>query len=228
MRNNEDANGRAKLTGLAVGAAVLLAASPVLAQDDPTPVRAIDEAGRAAAALNIGYFDRAGLPAAVVAAMQAEVERLLGRLGVAVTTLDATALMSSDNLPSGTLLNIVVWNRLPEAWGLKSHTMGVCPDSGSLPRNVYAFEPAILEELGLANKGFDAMRTEDVGRAFGRVVAHEVIHAFATFAGEDRHRGNGLMGESLDRDTLLRPGIGVDERSGSAFRAGLAKASATL
>ncbi|MGD8331046.1 MAG: hypothetical protein PVJ49_16570, partial [Acidobacteriota bacterium] len=48
MRSNSEGNGRSKLTGLVVGAAVVLAASPVLAQDDSTPVRAIDEAAGAA------------------------------------------------------------------------------------------------------------------------------------------------------------------------------------
>ena len=231
MQSNRAGNGRHTITRLVVGAAVLLAASPVLAQDESTPVRAMDEAARAAAALvnpstaglNIGYFDRAELPVAVMESMQIEVERLLGNLGILVATLDSSAPTSSESQPTGTLLNIVVWDRLPEAWALPSNTMGVCPDSGSVPRNVYVFEPAILEELGLGSKGIDAMRAEDVGRAFGRVVAHEVIHAFGTFAGEHRHRGNGLMGRGLDKDTLLVAGLEVDDRSGAAFREGLAK-----
>jgi len=230
-KSNTKGNGRRKLTGLAVGAAVLFAASPVLAQGDSTPARARDSAARAAAdpaspvaGLNIGYFDRANVPAEVMQSLQAEVERLLTELGITVASPGASDLSGNGGVPSGTLLNVVIWEQLPKAWDVPRNTMGVCPDSGKLPRNVYIFEPTILDELGLASKGIDDMRAEDVGRAFGRVVAHEVIHAFATFAGEHRHRGTGLMGEGLDKDTLLRPGLSVDERSGVAFREGLAKA----
>jgi len=112
MRNsksNTKGTGRRKLTGLAVGAAVLFAASPVLAQDDSTPVRAHDAAARAAAApeatdsstLNIGYFDRANVPAEVMRAMQNEVERLLTELGITVASLDARDLSGNGSVPSG-------------------------------------------------------------------------------------------------------------------------------
>ena len=236
MHSNREGSGRRNFTGLAVGAAVLLAASPVLAREGGSgsaQVPAQNETRGVAAAspettdtstLNIGYFDRADVPAEVLRSMQAEVERLLIEVGVTVASLNATDLSSSGGVPAGTLLNVVIWEQLPKAWDVPRNTMGVCPDSGKLPRNVYIFEPTILHELGLASKGIDAMRAEDVGRAFGRVVAHEVIHAFATFAGEHRHRGTGLMGQGLDKDTLLLPGISVDERSGAAFREGLAKA----
>jgi hypothetical protein len=233
MRGNEEGSGRRKLTGLVVGAAVLLAAAPVLALDDSTSTQEAGEVGRAnapegnapAASLNIGYFDRADVPVEVAAAMQSEVERLIGELGVAVASLDGETLTSNQNHPGGRLLNVVVWEQLPETWPLPPNTMGVCPDSGSMPHNVYVFAPNVLNELGLRSEGVDGLRAEDVGRAFGRVVTHEIIHAFATLAGEHRHRGNGLMGEGLDRETLLRPGISVDERSGEAFRAGLLKAA---
>jgi len=233
MQDSTKENGRRKLTGLVVAAAVLLAASPALARNDSTPVRASRGAARAATGpadhttlrLNLGYFDRAGLPVEVIVAMQTEVERVLAGLDVEVVSLDATALMTNENQPEGTLLNVVVWGHVPEAWDVPRHTMGVCPNKGKMPRSVYVFESNVRRELGLASQGLDAMRAEDVGRAFGRVAAHEIIHAFATFAGEDRHRGNGLMGEQLDRDTLLRPGLSVDERSGDAFRTGLGKAA---
>jgi len=235
MRRSKEAVGRRALPGLVVGAAILLAASPTLAWEgaagpqapEPDAKNSVTASSEASGAitLNIGYFDRAAVPAEVMRSMQREVERLLGGLGVAVASLDAADLDDNQNMPSGTLLNVVVWEQIPRAWDVPRNTLGVCPDSGKLPRNVYVFEPTILREIGLASKGIDAMRAEDVGRAFGRVVAHEVIHAFATFAGEHRHRGNGLMGHGLGKDTLLRPDIGIDERSGSAFREGLVKAA---
>ncbi|MBW2453371.1 MAG: hypothetical protein JRI68_02620 [Deltaproteobacteria bacterium] len=233
MRSSKEETRRRRFSELLVGAAILLVASPVLAENGSNSAQlpAKDRAREVVAAatpdntLNIGYFDRADVPEEVMAAMQGEVERLLGELGVTVASLDASDLNNSEGVPAGTLLNVVIWERLPAEWDVPRHTMGVCPDSGELPRSVYVFETTILRELGLAWKGIDSMRTEDVGRAFGRVVAHEVVHAFATFVGEDRHRGNGLMGKALDKDTLLKAHLSVDERSGAAFLEGLAKAA---
>jgi len=122
------------------------------------------------------------------------------------------------------LLNVIAWTELPTAWDVPRHTMGLCPNSGNLPRSVYVFAANVLGELGLRSQELETMRAEDAGRAFGRVAAHEIIHAFATFAGEHRHRGIGLMGARLDKDTLLVPDLEVDDRSGDAFRAGIAKA----
>ncbi|MGD8331432.1 MAG: hypothetical protein PVJ49_18515, partial [Acidobacteriota bacterium] len=125
----------------------------------------------------------------------------------------------------GLLLNVIVWAELPAAWDVPRHTLGLCPNSGMLPRSVYVFASNVLGELGLRSQGLETIRAGDAGRAFGRVAAHEIIHAFATFAGEHRHRGIGLMGARLDKDTLLVPDLGVDDRSGEAFRKGIAKAS---
>ena len=233
MQSSKAGSGRRRFSGLVVGAAVLLAASPLLAENSSNGAQspARDQAREVVVAttsestLNIGYFDRADLPEEVMRAMQGEVERLLREFGITVATFDANDLSNSDAMPAGTLLRVMIWERLPETWKVPRHTMGLCPDSGQLPRGVYIFEPAILRELGLATRGINSMRAEDVGRAFGRVVAHEVVHAFATFVGEDRHRGNGLMGRALDKETMLRPALSVDERSGAALRGGLAKAA---
>jgi hypothetical protein len=100
---------------------------------------------------------------------------------------------------------------------LPRRLLGVAsPDGGG---GVWIFYPAIRDELGL-RPGPDAhgpLSTHDVrrlGRALGRVVAHEVVHSYQT---THQHSREGLMRAHFDAQLLTDDEIEWDLRSQAAF-----------
>lgn len=86
-------------------------------------------------------------------------------------------------------------------------------------RAVWVFLESVRLTLGLGRGPLAPTQADALGRALGRVVAHEVIHAIAPDA---PHTGDGLMRHALSKDFLLGARAAVDARCASAFVARLA------
>jgi hypothetical protein len=89
----------------------------------------------------------------------------------------------------------------------------VVPDQAPL-RAVWVFHESLRLALGLDQGPLPPRDRDALGRALGRVVAHEVIHAIAP---EAPHAGTGLMRHALDRNFLLGTKASVDARCATAF-----------
>jgi hypothetical protein len=86
-------------------------------------------------------------------------------------------------------------------------------------RAVWVFLENLRLTLGIGRGPLDPKQADTIGRALGRVVAHEVVHAIAP---DTPHAGEGLMRHALGKDFLLGRRAKVDARCASAFVARLA------
>jgi hypothetical protein len=82
---------------------------------------------------------------------------------------------------------------------------------------VWIYVAAVKWTLGLERPRFPALTTTQriaLGRALGRVAAHETIHALLPRL---PHAETGLMSEQFDRVSLLAPRLPVDARTRAAL-----------
>jgi hypothetical protein len=98
---------------------------------------------------------------------------------------------------------------------------------------VWIYVSAVKWTLGLERARFSAVTTAQrmaLGRALGRVAAHETLHALLPRL---PHAASGLMSEQFDRTSLLAPRLSVDPATqaavlGLATERGLETATASL
>lgn len=155
------------------------------------------------------WRDLAGLPSAISAAAQGEVERLYTAAGVRV----AWSELGQWSPPA---LPVIIMDADSRSLRLPEDVMGVSRPGGDAAWIVYG---ALLRTLGLTKR--EAQRAAEaaaVGRALGRVIAHEVVHALAL---PHAHAEDGLMRARLRRAALLAPDIEWDEASRHALVNGL-------
>jgi hypothetical protein len=123
------------------------------------------------------------------------------------------------SVPGTFVLQVMVMAKAPSGWDLPPHALGVYFNGQTYPpQAVYAFKPSIYKELELDTRGENYLRPEEIGRAFGRVVAHEVVHALAP---DHKHSGWGILGHAQDERSLLQPQLSIHQSAGDALRAGL-------
>lgn len=175
---------------------LVLAGSPAMAE--PVEARA-----------TLVWRDLAGLPSEITAAARGEVERLYAAAGVRVTWSD----LGESSPPA---LPVIVMDADSRSLRLPREVMGVSRPGGDAAWIVYG---ALLRTLGLTKR--EAHRPREVaavGRALGRVIAHEVVHALAR---PHAHAKDGLMRARLGRTALLAADIEWDEASRLALVNGL-------
>lgn len=153
--------------------------------------------------------------------MRAEVRRIVEAAGVPVDDMTEAALNGGRRSAYGFLLRVVVRDAGPMAWGLPDHAMGVTVGEQMPPANVYLFYPSIMRVLGVRDRGRQPFTDEEIGRALGRVVVHELVHAFAP---RHKHGGWGIMGHAQDRHSLTVAGATLDEQSAEALVEGWERA----
>jgi hypothetical protein len=104
----------------------------------------------------------------------------------------------------------------PVTWRRAQHVMGLVVREQKPTRAVWAFVTPVRRTLGQDRSLFPVSSGEEtsMGRALGRVVAHEVIHAIAP---EEPHARTGLMNHSLSRAFLLGPRVDLDAQCSRAF-----------
>jgi hypothetical protein len=104
---------------------------------------------------------------------------------------------------------------------LSRRVMGCTRRDGN-PRATWVYLSTVLWALGLpsqAARGLLAREQEEVGRALGRVVAHEIVHALVP---DLPHRQDGLMAGHLTRVLLVCSRVSLTPHEGRALRARLA------
>jgi len=102
----------------------------------------------------------------------------------------------------------------------RERVMGVVPAGlpPGIPRPVRVYLTGIEIALG-RSRWAETSPDTILGRAVGRVVAHELFHALAPW---EPHATDGLMKASLARDALVGPAPEVDATHGRALRGVLA------
>jgi hypothetical protein len=172
-------------------------------------------------ALQLLWFDPShALEAPTTSAVADEVREIFRGLGVEVAfrAADAAANYGDGPLPE---IPVILLNDDPVVARRPSCVLGLVMRHQEPRRAVWAFlenvrwtlshdqdrrRPAMGEEIAL-------------GRALGRVVAHEVIHSLAP---DEPHSKNGLMGHSMNRAFLLSDKPPLEARCGRAFLTALA------
>ena len=162
-----------------------------------------------AARLVLEIIDISQLHADVIGHAKEEVEILLGGVEIDVTWAGEESARDGDPM-IGHRLRIVVTPAEPARWGLPSEAMGVTPTGVSPSRTVYIFRRPIERTL------IDLRFRRLIGQAIGRVIVHEIAHAFGC-----EHEETGIMAPSLAGDVLKATGVSVTESVGDALRSAL-------
>ena len=126
--------------------------------------------------------------------MAREVDRIFEPIGVEVSWEPATSVDS---------LKVILLPIEPSLWNLPPGTMGVYLGDDGLQPAVYIFVRNVLRALAL-NPSMQRIPThrerQRIGRALGKVVGHEIIHALTP---DCTHETEGLMRRALGRYLLL-------------------------
>jgi hypothetical protein len=171
--------------------------------------------------LQLLWFDPLNsLPSLATDALAAEVRRIFRGLGVEVAFRVAApdATWGDSPVPE---VPIILLKDDPIAARRSQRVLGLVVRDQEPDRAVWAFLENVRWTLGLGpDRGTGPWGEESqVGRALGRVVAHEVIHAIAP---DEPHSKSGLMSHSMGRAILLSKHAPLEARCGRAFLNGLA------
>jgi hypothetical protein len=150
--------------------------------------------------LTLAYFNCAELPPEIASAMDLEVRSILAQLDI-----DVRALWNPEIQPEDDVIHLKAL-LLPSdgsSMGQRDTVMGAVRGRDFPGTAVYVFYPNILAALN--NPKYRSPSPEEVGRAVGRVVAHEVIHAL----GGNAHTLLGLMSQVMDRHFMMQTKVVV-------------------
>src|SRR5207247_2020923 len=145
-----------------------------------------------------------------------ETSAILADAGVQAswTLGDASTVTSGEELKIVLLAGAANGARLPE------HVMGGTHRGGQ-SHATWVYLSNVLWALGLEDHGarrLSVQEEEQVARALGRVVAHEIVHAVAP---DLPHTAHGLMAGKLGRADLLQGSAALAPAEQRAFRAAL-------
>ena len=162
--------------------------------------------------LRLLWTDLAGAASFVFPFASREAAAILGEAGIAVewTVAAPMSVTAPDEL------RVLVLEETSGAMMTRA-TMG-CTRRGS--RTAWVYLSNVLWALGLRDgggRGLLGRERDDVGRALGRVVAHEIVHILAP---DLRHSHHGLMADRLSRTLLVGTGVSLTAREARAARAG--------
>jgi hypothetical protein len=144
-----------------------------------------------------------------------ETSVILADAGIAVawTHGDVSTVTTGDELKVVLMAGVANGARLPE------HVMGGTR-GGAQSHTTWIYLSNVLWALGLQDKGprgLSLHEEEQVARAVGRVVAHEIVHAVAPAV---RHSDHGLMAGKLGRAYLIQATAALAPAEQKALRAG--------
>jgi hypothetical protein len=142
-----------------------------------------------------------------------EVEGTFANIGIEVNW----APLSLDGL------KVIVLPIEPSSWNLPADTMGVYLGDDGLQPAVYIFVRNVLRALSLDAR-MERIPTHkerhQIGRAMGKVVAHEIIHALTP---DCSHESQGIMRPALNSYLLLNEKSHLEPRRIEAIYRGLRK-----
>ncbi len=156
--------------------------------------------------LSLSLFDRVGLPDRVLRTMRKEIEGSYANIGVHIQMeIYGPSVPSVPSLKAPTV-QVLLWPRDGTLFQVSDKTMGlVLLKAGQAPESAYIFFPAVVRALTQGRRKSVADLTSfELGRALGRVVAHELIHVVAP---RHPHSQHGLTQRALTKEFLssLRP-----------------------
>jgi hypothetical protein len=153
-----------------------------------------------------------------------EVKSMFGEMGVTVHWWENEEDFTSH--PSPVQLMVVMlpsepggpgWNRNPNSMGAVVHV------ENEPIEFLYIFFPSVMRGVGLNPKSAKALKPgarRDLGRALGRVIAHEAIHAVIPSLD---HASAGLLNDQLNHSFLQKRKVKLDPHSQEVFLSALAK-----
>lgn len=170
-----------------------------------------------AASLHVIWVDVLGTASLAIPFASDEAAAILGEAGIATTSAVGTP---STELAADEI-RIVILREFPGNPSLAKRVMG-CTYRGGRGRTTWVYLANVLWALGLPDRdgrGLLAREQEEVGRALGRVAAHEIVHVLAP---DLPHGRQGLMAGRLSYALLAGSHVGLGAGEASAARAGFA------
>jgi hypothetical protein len=158
----------------------------------------------------LAWRDLVGLARPVTTAAHAEIAALFANAGVRVEWAPAGPQLREP------ALSVVILNAEARRFALPASVMGLSRPHGG---GAWVLYPAVFDTLRGSAPARERLSAEALGRALGRVAAHEIVHALAL---AHRHAEQGLMCAKLGRDVLLAPAMTWDDASRLSFLVGLA------
>jgi hypothetical protein len=178
-------------------------------------------APRTTPAPQVVWIDLAGVPAAAQEAARHEAAAVLEDVGLTPRWRVGAAqdLLGPHDLP------VVLLRHDHSARKGHQRVLGACtPRSGSPRAWVYLENLAWAMGVPAYDGPMTLQQSARLGRAIGRIVAHEVIHAVAPALG---HASSGVMSPRFSRNDLLSLHLPVDGATRRGVRAVLAAARAS-
>lgn len=168
--------------------------------------------------VKLAYYDLAELDPQVTSVMQGEVEAIFAQIGVSVEWVDTQALSNGSGPVENTYVKVMLCAKPYSTWKLPVGAMGHAPGD-EFPRSaVYVFDSRVRGALEGGKRKFVAADPENLGRALGRAITHEVVHALTP---EPFHTRSGLMRAAHDCQTLTCPEAELDDKSVAEVLRGL-------
>ncbi len=176
--------------------------------------------------LRLILIDAEGLSPEAAGVLGREVGAILAGTGVDVDVGFAgeASLDSAD--ASGVAVKVVLLSESGRRFGVGDDHMGAHLRVDGRPGDtVYVFVPVVREALG--NRLQTARRRAELllGRALGRVAAHEVVHAIAP---DVPHASSGVMKSIPNMRDLVVAEVRLDAFSSTHFRQALERRNGTL
>ncbi|PYP99863.1 MAG: hypothetical protein DMF82_23650 [Acidobacteria bacterium] len=180
------------------------------------------DAPSSAPRLNLVWVDVLGTASFALPFAASEAAAVLGQAGIAT----ASAVGTPSTEVAADEIRIVILDEFPGGSPLSKRVMG-CTRRGGHTRTTWVYLSSVLWALGLPDRGgrgLLAREREEVGRALGRVAAHEIVHVLAP---DLPHGRDGLMAGRLSRALLGCNRVTLGAREASAARAGFAALAAS-
>ena len=178
----------------------------------------LDDVGSEVRSVKLAFYDNVGLDEEVASAMRHEVASIFIQIGVAIEWVDTQALANGYGPVEISYLKVMLSAAPYRAWNLPATTMGHAPGAEFPRPAVFVFDSRVREALKGGKRKMLALDPRNLGRALGRAMAHEIVHALTP---EPFHTRSGLMRAAQDSQTLTSMKVGLDSKSVAELLRGL-------
>jgi len=180
------------------------------------------DAPSSAPTLHLVWIDVFGTASFAVPFASDEVAAILGSAGIATTSTVGTP----STLVGANEIRIVILDQLRGDPALARRVMG-CTRRGGQTRTTWVYLSSVMWALGRSDRsgrGLPPREQEEVGRALGRVAAHEIVHVLAP---DLPHGRDGIMAGRVSGALLASNHVGLGAQEAGAARAGFAALAAS-
>jgi len=201
-----------------LGLCLLLGSPDSSLAASPSAALPLDGAEADKLIVRLALYDNAGLDPQIMSATQGEVAAIFSQIGVAVEWVDTEDLASGTGPAETSYLKVMLSDEPYRAWKLPEAAMGHAPGSEFPRLAVFVFDSRVRQALEGGKRRMLALDPGNLGRALGRAMAHEVVHALTP---EPFHARSGLMRAGQDSQTLTCPEVKLDDKSVAELQRGL-------